>query len=42
MRTLRTEPLTAEAFAPFGQVLQTPGRGDANSNQGTAVRLERA
>ncbi len=41
MRTLRTEPLTAEAFAPFGQVLQTPMRGDANSNQGTAVRLDR-
>lgn len=40
MRTLRTEPLTAEAFAPFGQVLQT-GSGDANMNQGTAVRLDR-
>ncbi|MBL8952524.1 MAG: ureidoglycolate lyase [Myxococcaceae bacterium] len=41
MRTLRTEPLTAEAFAPFGQVLQTPGQGDTNMNQGTAVRLDR-
>src|SRR5262245_50737468 len=41
MRTLVTEPLTPEAFAPFGQVLQTPRGGDANSNQGTAVRLDR-
>lgn len=41
MRTLRTEPLTAEAFAPFGQVLQTPGSTDRNANQGTAVRLDR-
>ncbi len=41
MRTLRTEPLTAQAFAPFGQVLQTPQSGDRNMNQGTAVRLDR-
>lgn len=41
MWTLRTEPLTAEAFAPFGQVLQTPQSGDRNANQGTAVRLDR-
>jgi ureidoglycolate lyase len=41
VRTLRAEPLTAEAFAPFGQVLQTPGAGGANANQGTAVRLDR-
>jgi ureidoglycolate lyase len=41
VRTLRTEPLTAEAFAPFGQVLQAPLRGEASSNQGTAVRLDR-
>jgi ureidoglycolate lyase len=41
MRTIRAEPLTPRAFAPFGQVLQTPGTGDANANQGTAVRLDR-
>src|SRR5689334_11003635 len=42
MRTLRAEPLTAEAFAPFGQVLETPSGGATNMNQGTAVRLDRA
>lgn len=42
MRTIRTEPLTPEAFAPFGQVLQTPRSGDTNMNQGTAVRIDRA
>jgi ureidoglycolate lyase len=41
MRTLRPEPLTAAAFAPFGQVLETPTGTDANSNQGTAVRVDR-
>ena len=25
MRTLKTEPLTREAFAPFGQVIETEG-----------------
>ncbi|MBK7864916.1 MAG: ureidoglycolate lyase [Archangiaceae bacterium] len=42
MRTLRTEALTAAAFAPFGQVLQSPFQGDPNMNQGTAMRLDRA
>ena len=41
MRTLNTELLTPEAFAPFGQVLQTPQSGDRNANQGTAVRVDR-
>lgn len=41
MRTIRAEPLTPEAFAPFGQVLQTPKSGEATANQGTAVRLDR-
>jgi ureidoglycolate lyase len=41
MRTVEAEPLTAEAFAPFGQVLQAPGGSGANSNQGTALRLNR-
>ena len=40
-RKVLTEPLTAEAYAPFGQVLQTPQSGDRNANQGTAVRLDR-
>jgi ureidoglycolate lyase len=40
VRTLRAEPLTAEAFAPFGQVLEARERG-RTSNQGTALRVDR-
>ncbi len=41
MRTLRAEPLTAAAFAPFGDVLEaSTGHGKA-ANQGTAVRQDR-
>lgn len=40
MRTLRAEPLTADAFAPFGQVLEAREKGFA-SNQGTALRVDR-
>ena len=42
MRVVKTEPLTAEGFAPFGQVLQTPSSGGRDANQGTATRLDRA
>src|SRR5438105_677258 len=41
MRTLRIEPLTPEAFRPFGQVLQATEHGSA-ANQGTARRIDRA
>ena len=41
MRTIRIEPLTAEAFRPFGQVLQAGEQGAA-ANQGTARRVDRA
>jgi ureidoglycolate lyase len=39
MRRLVTEPLTAGAFAPFGQVLEA--REGHSSNQGTALRVDR-
>lgn len=38
MRTVHLEPLTAAAFAPFGQVIQAAGEG-ASANQGTATRF---
>lgn len=39
MPTVRAEPLTPEAFAPFGQVISA-GLGDGvAANQGTAVRF---
>ena len=40
MRIIHTEPLTAEAFLPFGQVLQAAAKG-SSANQGTAVRVDR-
>ncbi|MEL7462609.1 MAG: ureidoglycolate lyase [Pseudomonadota bacterium] len=38
MRTIRTEPLTAEAFAPFGEVLEAAGAPDKIINQGLCGR----
>ncbi len=38
-RTLTLEPLTADAFAPFGQVIQAAGDAVA-ANQGTAARYD--
>ncbi|MBJ6987544.1 ureidoglycolate lyase [Devosia sp. MC521] len=37
-RTLRIEPLTAEAFAPFGQVIQTEGSNHFTINRGMTER----
>jgi ureidoglycolate lyase len=39
VKVLRTEPLTAEAFAPFGQVLEVREQGHS-ANQGTATRVD--
>ena len=39
MTTIRTEPLTAMAFAPFGDVLQASGRPDMIINQGLCERF---
>src|SRR5205823_4574020 len=42
VKTVVAEPLTAAAFAAFGQVLEAgDGRGSA-ANQGTALRVDRA
>lgn len=38
MRILQTEPLTAAAFAPFGDVLDTAGEPDRLINQGLCGR----
>lgn len=38
---LRPEPLTAEKFAPFGQVISPHSGGGKDANQGTAVRFDR-
>ncbi|NYS25913.1 ureidoglycolate lyase [Rhodobacteraceae bacterium 2376] len=38
-RTLRTEPLTASAFAPFGDVLDCAGSPDRIINQGLCGRF---
>lgn len=38
-RTVRTEPLTAEAFAPFGDVLEAAGTPDKLINQGLCGRF---
>lgn len=38
-RTLRTEPLTAPAFAPFGEVLEAAGPPDRLINQGLCGRF---
>jgi ureidoglycolate lyase len=37
-RTIRTEPLTAEAFAPFGDVLEAAGAPDRIINRGLCGR----
>lgn len=37
-RTLRTEPLTREAFAPFGQVIETDGAHHYPINAGNCER----
>lgn len=37
-RTIRPEPLTAEAFAPFGEVLEAEGPPDRIINQGLCGR----
>ena len=38
MPTIRTEPLTREAFAPFGQVIETAGAAHYPINAGMAER----
>ena len=38
-RTIHTEPLTAEAFAPFGDVLDTNGSHDFMINDGEVKRF---
>lgn len=39
-RTLRTEPLTREAFAPFGDVITAGAGPGRDTNLGTAVRFD--
>ena len=39
MRTIRTEPLTPEAFRPFGDVLDASGAPDRLINQGLCGRF---
>lgn len=39
MRTLRPEPLTAAAFAPFGDVIELAGAQQMPINAGTTVRF---
>jgi ureidoglycolate lyase len=39
MQVLAIEPLTRDAFAPFGQVLQTEGAQHFSINQGTTTRF---
>jgi ureidoglycolate lyase len=38
---LRAQPLTREAFAPFGDVIGLELAGGASANQGTATRYDR-
>lgn len=40
MKSVRAEPLTAEAFAPFGDVVSAGLRAGSSANQGTAVRFD--
>jgi ureidoglycolate lyase len=37
-KSLAVEPLTASAFAPFGEVIETPAAGGEVTNGGLAVR----
>jgi ureidoglycolate lyase len=39
MRTLRPEPLTAAAFAPFGDVIELAGAQQMPINAGTTIRF---
>lgn len=39
-RVVTIEPLTAEVFAPFGDVVSAGLRAGASANQGTAVRFD--
>jgi ureidoglycolate lyase len=39
MRTLHPEPLTAAAFAPFGDVIELPGAKQMPINAGTTIRF---
>ncbi|MGI4941940.1 MAG: ureidoglycolate lyase [Janthinobacterium lividum] len=39
-RTLVVETLTAEAFAPFGTVVERPRAGGRSANEGTALRFD--
>lgn len=41
MRTLTVEPLTANAFAPFGDVIETEGRDSFLINSGSTRRYHR-
>lgn len=38
--TIRSQPLTAQAFAPFGEVVSAGLKAGSNANQGTAVRFD--
>lgn len=40
MRTVRAQPLTPDAFAPFGDVVSAGLRAGSSANQGTAVRFD--
>ena len=41
MRTLMIEPLTKEAFAPFGDVIETDGSDHFMINNGSTMRFHR-
>jgi ureidoglycolate lyase len=41
-RTVVAQPLTREAFAPFGQVVSVGASVGSSANQGTATRFDRA
>lgn len=40
-RSLRAQPLTVKAFAPFGDVISAGLRAGESANQGTATRFDR-